>query len=343
MCSTRPVGSSWGKGRIGSSNSSVCGDCRTESEGQCRRTERGASGRLVAVKFRRYSPANGVDAIRFCALPLFAVETPIWSIFETIAPTPIPVVVTPPTEAGEPRVGVTSVGLVAKTKFPLPVVLPVASDGVTALLVTVCVDPAKCATPDPGADATTHVAQVSVPVVVIVPPPSGEVVAMDDTVALDVLQVAQPMAPAELIVIGDVPDNPEVPTAEIAILLLVTAIPLSVRVQMVVEVTQEIRSVVAGAVANPLIVLLVVAPLAQIVWALAAEFDNCKVPAALLSVPARNPFVAEIDPLDAKFPLLSIVALEVHKFASPVEPCVNRHGVPNVAFINPNQLGYISE
>ena len=61
-----------------------------------------------------------------------------------------------------PRVGVTIVQDVTRQKLPLPLVLPVASAEVTALLVTVCVDPAKCATPAPGDDALTTLA-VTIP------------------------------------------------------------------------------------------------------------------------------------------------------------------------------------
>jgi hypothetical protein len=40
------------------------------------------------------------------------------------------------TDAGVPRAGVTIVQDVTRQKFPLPLVFPVASDGVTALTVT---------------------------------------------------------------------------------------------------------------------------------------------------------------------------------------------------------------
>lgn len=91
-----------------------------------------------------------------------------------------------------------------------------------------------------------------------------------------VTQVAHPMAPAAEVVTGAVPLKPDVPTAEMAILLLVTAIPLSVRVHVVLLTTQVIRSVVVGTVAKPRIVLLAVAALPQVVvkFPLAGNMDS---------------------------------------------------------------------
>ena len=62
-------------------------------------------------------------------------------------------------------------------------------------------------------------------------------------------------------------------------------IPVSVKVQVVLDVTQSIRSPVVGAVANKLTVLLVVATLPSIECALAEPFASCKVPAVVLSTP----------------------------------------------------------
>jgi hypothetical protein len=81
-------------------------------------------------------------------VPLLRLLTGRFPVTPVVRGSPVRLVATP--EAGVPRAGVTSVGLVASTKLPLPVVLPVASEGVTALLVTPCVAPAKCATPAAG-------------------------------------------------------------------------------------------------------------------------------------------------------------------------------------------------
>ena len=61
--------------------------------------------------------------------------------------------------------------------------------------------------------------------------------------------------------------------------------PESVKVQVVLDVTQSIKSPVVGAVANRLTVLLVVATLPSIEWALEDPFASCKVPAVELSTP----------------------------------------------------------
>jgi hypothetical protein len=74
---------------------------------------------------------------------------------------------------GVPSAGFIIVQEVTRQKFPLPLVFPVASDDVTALEVTACVEPAKCATPAPGDDDVTHDAQPTVPEVVMVPPVRG--------------------------------------------------------------------------------------------------------------------------------------------------------------------------
>jgi hypothetical protein len=73
---------------------------------------------------------------------------------------------------------------------------------------------------------------------------------------------------------------------EAAVTTFVPSNPESVNVQTVVAVTQVTMSPVTGAVANPRMVLLVVAALPKIVCALAEAFANWKVPATELSVPA---------------------------------------------------------
>ena len=62
--------------------------------------------------------------------------------------------------------------------------------------------------------------------------------------------------------------------------------PASVKVQVVLAVVQLTRSPVVGAVAKPAMVLLVVALLVHIVWALAEPLATCSAPAVLLSAPS---------------------------------------------------------
>lgn len=88
------------------------------------------------------------------------------------------------------------------------------------------------------------------------------------------------IAPAALMATGVVPLRPDVPTAEMAILLLATAMPLSVRVQVVPDTTQVIMSVVVGTVAKPRIVFDAVAALPQVVVKLPDAGNMESVPAA---------------------------------------------------------------
>lgn len=97
-----------------------------------------------------------------------------------------------------------------------------------------------------------------------------------------VVAFATEIAPAVEIDIGSVPLRPDVPTAEIAILLLVTAMPLSLRVQVVLDTTQIMMSVVVGTVANPKIVLLAVAALPQVVVKFPVAGNIASVPAVPL-------------------------------------------------------------
>ncbi len=86
--------------------------------------------------------------------------------------------------------------------------------------------------------------------------------------------------PAEEIEMGSVALRPDVPTAEMAILLLATAMPLSVNVQVVLDTTQVIMSVVVGTVAKPRIVFDAVAALPQVVVKLPDAGNMESVPAA---------------------------------------------------------------
>ena len=61
--------------------------------------------------------------------------------------------------------------------------------------------------------------------------------------------------------------------------------PLSVRVQVVPDVTQSSRCPVVGTVAGPSTVVVVVAPLPHIVCAAADPLASCRVPASELSAP----------------------------------------------------------
>jgi hypothetical protein len=112
-----------------------------------------------------------------------------------------------------------------------------------------------------------------------------------------------------LVKAGEMPVNVEVPPLRMAIPLikcsavvnvLVQAAPAaivphwtpttppSVRVQTTPTVVHVTVWPVVGAVVNPATVLVVVAPLAQTVWAFAALLERVRVPAVVLSVPASR-------------------------------------------------------
>jgi hypothetical protein len=97
---------------------------------------------------------------------------------------------------------------------------------------------------------------------------------------------------------------------------LVGTAPPSVRVVVVPETVAVTICPVVGAVAKPKIVLLVVAPLPQIVWALADPLAVVRVPAVALSTPRTGVYVsagvapARISPaapVTAQVPLAVIV------------------------------------
>lgn len=112
-------------------------------------------------------------------------------------------------------------------------------------------------------------------------------------------------AKVPLPVIGEPPTDTKPPVKVSATLVTVPVgtAPPSVRVQVVDDTVQVTRWPVTGTAVKPAMVLLVVAPLAQMVCAAAEPLESCNVPAPLPSVPNWiEP--AAVPPTDFSVPVL---------------------------------------